>query len=541
MARFSFLLSLLCLLAGAVLADTGEVFAGCAQSGCAGQKERVVGTYYQKIVDTVKASPLSTSSFLSAKYIVPFCDTSTLEPGDESAIAVMTKCLSAYSASAAKVVILDLAKSQEPVLLGVKLPSPAIFAKWNFKRANFRPGMDVPFPKNQLDRLLPDPESAKVSVFPRRTLVSGMGAIEFPKYMQNNSDIVLLDQPLNDETVDEYIGNLYDTTFAFCASGKNLQARIFEALKYGNIPILLDHDIVLPFEEQLDWTQFAVFIPFSELAGLIEMLKGIPVAKQKAMHEVGSYVYGNHFASAETAGNTLARVLGGKSADIKKDFQDAVRRAGGDPNIKPVTFRRTRPQKSASQKKAEITKILSGKVGTKAAVAVAKEAVKPLPPLSEIPVSHKMPEHQPAPVVLEAIPEIEPENKFIEPESISTHEGQGAIDAFNPVQWFQIEVRTAHPLMLSTCNEQTGAALETDLAVYATAAGGKMVRVNGGRTNLDLTCDDEGHAKLLVHVTPESSPYYVSVVGDRSGEGTTQGEIGCVKREFQGSKRYKSW
>jgi hypothetical protein len=531
------------LLAVAVPADTGAIFAGCAQKNCEGQKGRAVAGYYQGILDTVNKSPLSTTSLSSAKYIIPACDTSALQPTDETGITAITQCLSAYPASAAKVVILDLARQQEPVLQGVKLPSQSVFAKWNFKRGNYRPGVDIPFPNNVLDRLLPAPDVAKVNAFPRPVLVSGFGAIEFPKYMQNNSDILLIDQPLNEETVNDYVTQLYETSFSFCASGKNLHARVFEAMKYGNIPVLIDHDIVLPFEEELDWAQFAVFIPFPELNGIVELLQGIPFTKRTAMRELGSFVYKNHFATTKAATNTLVEILGGKSADVKKDFQTAVKSTGGDL-AKTVTSRTlaTKMAKAKeARKNAQITNVLSGKAAAPGTAAKKKgvDVHAPLAPLGEIPESHRLPEHKPVPVVLFPTPEVEDEDKFVEPNSFATNQAPGAISAFNPEQFFQIDVLTEHPLILSTCNEQTGSELETEVTVYRTASPGQMVKVSGGRSNMDLECDNSGHAKLLLHVTPEFSPYYVSVIGDRGGS-EAEG-VGCLKAEFQGSKRYRSW
>ena len=53
--------------------------------------------------------------------------------------------------------------------------------------------------------------------------------------------------------------NLRSATYALCVRGTgNFSARFFEALSFGRIPLLVDTDNVLPFEDEIDWSAHVV-------------------------------------------------------------------------------------------------------------------------------------------------------------------------------------------------------------------------------------------------------------------------------------------
>ncbi len=64
----------------------------------------------------------------------------------------------------------------------------------------------------------------------------------------------------------EYIENMQDSDFVLAPRGDaNHSTRFFEALTLGRIPILVDTDIVLPLEKVIDYDQFMVRVPFTDL------------------------------------------------------------------------------------------------------------------------------------------------------------------------------------------------------------------------------------------------------------------------------------
>merc|ERR1712031_40994 len=139
-------------------------------------------------------------------------------------------------------------------------------------------------------------------------LCTSIGNIEFPHYMKEDPDISIIDEALSEDNVRDYLKNMYASTFAFCASGRNLHLRVLEALKYGNIPVIIDHDIVMPFEDVLDWSLFAIFIPFRDLNGIKAMLRAIPEPKLKQMQALGTYVFETRLADHATVANAVAQL-----------------------------------------------------------------------------------------------------------------------------------------------------------------------------------------------------------------------------------------
>ncbi len=69
-----------------------------------------------------------------------------------------------------------------------------------------------------------------------------------------------------DRTQDEFDANLNDGDYALCVRGVgNFSARLYEALSFGRIPVLVDTGGVLPFEDRIDWRQICVWVDPSAL------------------------------------------------------------------------------------------------------------------------------------------------------------------------------------------------------------------------------------------------------------------------------------
>ncbi len=63
---------------------------------------------------------------------------------------------------------------------------------------------------------------------------------------------------------DRFVKHLQANTYIICPRGKeNWSIRVYEALKYGRIPVIIDTDMVLP--KEIDWDQVAIRIPYERL------------------------------------------------------------------------------------------------------------------------------------------------------------------------------------------------------------------------------------------------------------------------------------
>ena len=64
----------------------------------------------------------------------------------------------------------------------------------------------------------------------------------------------------------DFYSNLLSGSFSLCMRGNgNFSYRLYEALSFGRIPILIDTDCVLPFSNIIDWTQHIIRVTAEQL------------------------------------------------------------------------------------------------------------------------------------------------------------------------------------------------------------------------------------------------------------------------------------
>ena len=67
--------------------------------------------------------------------------------------------------------------------------------------------------------------------------------------------------------------NLRSATYALCIRGTgNFSARFFEALSFGRIPLFVDTRCVLPFEDEIDWSDHLVRVEAVAVGDLADRL-----------------------------------------------------------------------------------------------------------------------------------------------------------------------------------------------------------------------------------------------------------------------------
>ncbi|MEQ9358337.1 exostosin domain-containing protein [Coleofasciculus chthonoplastes] len=71
----------------------------------------------------------------------------------------------------------------------------------------------------------------------------------------------------------QFLDNLQRNAYALCVRGAdNYSWRFYEALSLGKIPILIDTDCMLPWEDEIPWDQFIVRVPSTRLQELPDRL-----------------------------------------------------------------------------------------------------------------------------------------------------------------------------------------------------------------------------------------------------------------------------
>lgn len=121
------------------------------------------------------------------------------------------------------------------------------------------------------------------------------------------------------EQIEQYARHMGDVTYVLCPRGaENYSYRLYEALRFGRVPILVDTDMVLP--ENIPWDDLIVRVPYARLSQIGEIVSrdyerrtaSEFMARQKlAMHTMAEFE-GGRWASALV--NDVQRLLAAKSS-----------------------------------------------------------------------------------------------------------------------------------------------------------------------------------------------------------------------------------
>ncbi len=71
----------------------------------------------------------------------------------------------------------------------------------------------------------------------------------------------------------EFLQNMIESDYVFCCRGSgNYSFRFYEALSCGRIPVFIDTDCVLPYDFEIDWKKYCVWLDESELPLIAEKI-----------------------------------------------------------------------------------------------------------------------------------------------------------------------------------------------------------------------------------------------------------------------------
>jgi len=75
------------------------------------------------------------------------------------------------------------------------------------------------------------------------------------------------------KTRQEYLKNLRESDYILCVRGAgNYSYRLYETLCCGKIPVFLDTDCVLPYDFEIDWQKYCVWVDIKELPFIAEKI-----------------------------------------------------------------------------------------------------------------------------------------------------------------------------------------------------------------------------------------------------------------------------
>lgn len=71
----------------------------------------------------------------------------------------------------------------------------------------------------------------------------------------------------------EFVQNIIDSDYVLCCRGSgNFSFRFYEALCCGRIPVFIDTDCVLPYDFEIDWKKYCIWVDESELPLITEKI-----------------------------------------------------------------------------------------------------------------------------------------------------------------------------------------------------------------------------------------------------------------------------
>lgn len=83
------------------------------------------------------------------------------------------------------------------------------------------------------------------------------------------------------------------------------QPTLLEAMATGCIPVIIADNIILPFEEVIDWTLIAITFREADLHSIMTVLRAVSKDRIKEMQEQGQFIFEKYFKDIPTIVNTL--------------------------------------------------------------------------------------------------------------------------------------------------------------------------------------------------------------------------------------------
>jgi hypothetical protein len=87
------------------------------------------------------------------------------------------------------------------------------------------------------------------------------------------------------------------------------QARLFEALKFGSIPVILGQQAVLPYEEIIRWEKAAIILPKARVTELHFLVRTYKDNDIFAMRQQGRMIWQTYFGSTKSIVDTILAVV----------------------------------------------------------------------------------------------------------------------------------------------------------------------------------------------------------------------------------------
>lgn len=97
--------------------------------------------------------------------------------------------------------------------------------------------------------------------------------------------------------------------FSLCPRGYGATSyRLYEAMQLGAIPVYVSDKHLLPWSDEIDWSEFCVIVQPKDIQNICQMTLGISASKVKRMQEVLAEVWNKYFSIEATCSHIVKRV-----------------------------------------------------------------------------------------------------------------------------------------------------------------------------------------------------------------------------------------
>lgn len=100
-----------------------------------------------------------------------------------------------------------------------------------------------------------------------------------------------------------------NSKFCLCPRGYGLNSfRLYEAMQLGSIPVVITNNFYLPWEDELDWSKFAVLVSEDQIPHLEDILTGYSEEQITSMRVEGKRLWEEYFSMNGLYKNILKRI-----------------------------------------------------------------------------------------------------------------------------------------------------------------------------------------------------------------------------------------
>jgi len=112
------------------------------------------------------------------------------------------------------------------------------------------------------------------------------------------------------------------STISSTVSSSAIQNRLIECLMASSIPVIMSQEIILPFQEVIDWSKAAVIVPLQRITELHYLLRTLPHSDIFSLKRQGRMILENYLSTDNKIADSLLGVLRHRLSIPSLPFKD---------------------------------------------------------------------------------------------------------------------------------------------------------------------------------------------------------------------------